>query len=666
MPGLRDILGFPVVAPRRLSRLKGAAAVAVWGAKTNTANKLGRLAAARFGLPLWRLEDGFLRSLDLGRRGGGSPLSLVVDKSGIYYDAGAPSDLENLLNSSGWEGPELLARAQAARAAIIEADLSKYNYSPPAPSGLLGSGERRRILVLDQTFGDQSIRLGQAGPETFQAMLKAALSENPQADVFIKTHPEVAAGRKRGYFRPGEIGRATLIGADYSPLSLLAQADEVYAVTSQMGFEALMLGKTVHCFGLPFYAGWGLTNDQQACPRRQAGRSLDELFAAAYLLYPRYFNPISGELTDIFEVIRLLKIQREQAMANRGGWAVSCFSLWKRPQARAYLGTPGSEVRFFPGYPEASRQALENGGRVLAWSSKLGDEEVKAAPPLVRMEDGFLRSVGLGSNFQAPCSLVLDLRGIYYDPRQPSGLEDILNSHDFQAVPGLLERARKLRQAIVERNLTKYNRVGRPGFKLEPPSGRRVILVPGQVEDDASIRFGAPEIARNLDLLREVRRLNPKAWIIYKPHPDVEAGNRQGQCPAVEAARWADQVLERVDLAGLWTQVDEIHTMTSQVGFEGLLRGLPVHTYGLPFYAGWGLTSDRLSLERRRRQLTIDELAAGALILYPVYYDWNSGLFCDPEDILDVLAKGPEKGRKKSFVWNLRREMVFRLFGKPA
>jgi len=41
------------------------------------------------------------------------------------------------------------------------------------------------------------------------------------------------------------------------------------------------------------YAGWGLTDDRMACPRRTARRSLDELIAAIYLRYARYLRPRS-------------------------------------------------------------------------------------------------------------------------------------------------------------------------------------------------------------------------------------------------------------------------------------------------------------------------------------------------------------------------------------
>jgi capsular polysaccharide export protein len=40
--------------------------------------------------------------------------------------------------------------------------------------------------------------------------------------------------------------------------------------------------------------------------------------------------------------------------------------------------------------------------------------------PLWRMEDGFIRSSGLGSDLLAPLSLVLDKTGIYYDASRPA------------------------------------------------------------------------------------------------------------------------------------------------------------------------------------------------------------------------------------------------------
>ena len=627
-------------------------AVAGWGHKP-TADKARRY-ALEHGLPYVAVEDGFLRSLRLGCEGA-EPLSLVVDHTGIYYDATGPSDLENLLNGGGWEAPALMASAEKALAAIIHHGLSKYNHAPEASPHLLGEAapDSPRVLIIDQTMGDASVSLGLAGASSFAAMLADAKIRFPGARIFVKTHPDVLAGKKQGYLTAqAKAEGATLIAGDVSPLSLLAQADEVYTVTSQMGFEALMLGRRVHCFGMPFYAGWGLTEDAVSCPRRTKKRTFLEVFAAAYLLYARYVNPVTGRLCDIHDTIARLAVQREKNEQNRGFHACFGYSLWKHPHARAYLQSTGASFRFFKyfhGEQRAVRCAARHGGDVVAWSSKCVDgrlEELcrRAGVSLVRMEDGFIRSVGLGSEFQWPYSLVLDRRGIYYDPTQPSDLEIMLQGmpkrkeHDV-----LCARARALREYIVAKGLTKYN-VGQRALSRDNwPSDRRVLLVPGQVEDDASVRRGGCGIRGNLELLREVRRRNSDAFIIYKPHPDVEVKNRKGRIDDAEALRVADEVVRDVRMDALLAVVDEVHTLTSLTGFEALLRGVKVCAYGGPFYAGWGLTEDcateRAFLARRTACLTLDELTAGVLLLYPSYYDWQTASFCTAEDVCNRLLQ---------------------------
>lgn len=392
-------------------------AVAGWGHKP-TADKARRY-AARHNLPYIALEDGFLRSLDVGCKGV-QPLSLVVDHTGIYYDAGEPSDLENLLNASGWETPELMDSARRAMRDIIRHNLSKYNHAPHAPERIWGDVAAPRVLVLDQTAGDASVTLGMTHEDCFQTMLEAALAAYPPAHIRVKTHPDVIAGKKRGYLADYAAGRGVrVIATDYAPLSLLAGADVVYTVTSQMGFEALMLGKEVHCFGMPFYAGWGLTRDRQTCSRRKQQRSLEEVFAAAYLLYARYVNPIRGERCDIHDTISLLAEQCRQNERNRCFHACVGFRWWRRPYAKAYLHSTGGETEFFRDGKQAVLAAWARGGEIVAWSSdvdaSLQKECDDTGVTLARMEDGFIRSVGLGSDFNWPYSLVVDRKGIYYE-----------------------------------------------------------------------------------------------------------------------------------------------------------------------------------------------------------------------------------------------------------
>jgi capsular polysaccharide export protein len=259
------------------------------------------------------------------------------------------------------------------------------------------------------------------------------------------------------------------------------------------------------------------------------------------------------------------------------------------------------------------------------------------------LEDGFLRSVGLGADLTTPISWVADKRGIYYDATRPSDLEHLLATHEF--TPRERDRARALRARLLFAGITKYN-VGGKSWQ-RPASAQRVILIPGQVESDASIRAGTNRITQNLELVKNVRQIHPDSFLIYKPHPDVIAGLRRGGQENESINEWCNQVLTDTDVHSLLEQIDEVHTMTSLTGFEALLRGKKVVTYGMPFYAGWGLTDDRdmaaATTAHRRRTLDIDELVFASLVLYPLYAD-HSGVRLDgPEQAINELVALKQK-----------------------
>lgn len=153
------------------------------------------------------------------------------------------------------------------------------------------------------------------------------------------------------------------------------------------------------------------------------------------------------------------------------------------------------------------------------------------------------------------------------------------------------------------------------------------MLVPGQLEGDASIRLGCLDVRTNSGLLQAVRAACPDAFIVYKPHPEVASGNWRGSLSRVDAARWADHVEPTLSVVSCIDACDELHTLTSLAGFDALLRGKRVVTYGQPFYAGWGLSEDRatngVAWSRRQRRLSLDELVTGTLPRYPIYWDWQ-------------------------------------------
>ncbi len=621
-------------------------AVAGWGLRP-TANRARDYAQAN-NIPYIALEDGFLRSLELGVHGA-PPVSMVVDDLGVYYDATRVSRLEKILETGSAGSGELFVEAREVMAAMREHNIGKYNAAPEADPKRLDLGNRPLVLVVDQTRGDMSVTSGLGDAETFKIMLDAAVQEHPDADVRVKIHPDVWAGKRQGYLlEASKRKNVPVIAKDVGWMSLVRHASQVYVVTSQAGMESLIQGIPVTCFGMPYYAGWGLTDDRMSCTRRTRRVSLEELFAAAYLKYARYVAPVSGQKCSAMTAVQHLIRCKALNDANRGHTEVIGIERWKRPHVRPFLASTGGSIRFAVTARGAIKRAARNRGRIVVWKAVepegLAVEAERKGIELIGMEDGFLRSSGLGADVIPASSLVMDRSGIYFNPARESDLERMLSKMDFPQA--LIERARRLRQSIVAKGVTKYNVGTKKAADLLhdfPTSGsRRRILVPGQVENDASIRSGATGINTNAGLLEAVRRNNLDAFIIYKPHPDIEAGYRLGAVKERDARRHADLVVSSLSSVLLLDLVEEVHTMTSLLGFEALLRGKRVVTYGVPFYAGWGLTQDQVEIPRRARRLNLDELVACALILYPTYYDWKSGQPCTPEALLERLAEASD------------------------
>ena len=339
------------------------------------------------------------------------------------------------------------------------------------------------------------------------------------------------------------------------------------------------------------------------------------------------------------------------------------FSTWKHAFIKPFI----KEVNilhfinplFSQNYlKKAMDRGLDSESVIYIWGKKPFDEVERYADeyniPIYRVEDGFVRSVGLGSDLTQPYSLVVDSRGIYFDPSCESDLEYLLNYHEFTAVE--LERAERLCAQMISKKLSKYNNYD--DVLLELPKVRKIVLVPGQVEDDASIRLGANSMT-NLELLQRARQNAPEAYVIYKPHPDVLAGNRVGNIAEEEALKYCDRVVTEVSLDSVLSLSDEVHTMTSLVGFEAIIRGIKVYTYGLPFYAGWGLSEDAMACTRRQRVLSVNALSAATLLLYPRYLDPETFEMCEVEETLSALEK---ERSKMEASWAYRNKIKIRNF----
>ncbi|WP_086235166.1 MULTISPECIES: capsular polysaccharide biosynthesis protein [Campylobacter] len=589
------------------------------------------------------LEDGFIRSVGLGVDGA-KLLSVVEDDFGIYYDATQPSQLEHILATSEFSA-KIICEARWCIDFIISNRICKYNNAPDITQELIEKYELNKgknILIIAQTSGDASLIYGLGDRVSSDEMIRAAIDENIGANILLKIHPDALNGKKKSDIDISNLPpQIKIITQDINPISLLKHIDKVYTKSSGMGFEALMCGCKCVCFGMPFYAGWGLSDDRVKAPsRRNRKLSIEQLFAGAYMIYAKYIDPYKGEKTSLKSLLPQINIIKNSKlnMDNNKKFLFG-FSIWKRKFMVPFLGGNLNFISTFSKDPLllALKRGLNPSSLVYIWGKKEYPKLQKWCDEngvsITRVEDGFIRSIGLGSDLTRPYSLVFDDEGIYFDTTSPSRLENILNYHKFS--PYELESAKKLREILVNSKISKYND---DKDVIITHKNSKIALVIGQVEDDASVRIGADGM-KNIELLRLARQNSPHAYIIYKPHPDVVSGNRVGAVKTTEALKYCDEVLEGVSMPTLLDIADEIHTMTSTSGLEAILRKKRVICYGRPFWAGWGLSDDKKSQPRRYRSLSSDELIAGAYLLYPRYIHPLNLEACEACDLVVALQE---------------------------
>ncbi len=456
--------------------------------------------------------------------------------------------------------------------------------------------------------------------EGVSLVVRAGISVAPERLEGLRTEEIGIIGDARSAASP----QGRTLPAPCDPWTLAGQARSVHArAEDEIALVAGLLGVPV--FG---------PDHQPVDPHVLRETARGRLSAA------RYRDCFTGAAADAMDAVRQLADWRVLFEQNRDIAAASGMALWKRDVMRVFLWD-GLRSPPFLSAQSGLRRARKTGGALAVWPSRVPASTAASAArdgvPLLRVEDGFLRSRGLGAALHPPGSIVVDRTGLYYDATAASDLETLLATHDFP--PDLLERARGLRQRVCAAGVTKYG--AGAGRSIALPEGRRTVLAVGQVDDDLSVRLGGAGVAGNLDFLRRVRRAEPDAWIVYRPHPDVQAGHRAGHLSDSAVLDHADCIDTGAPLMQLVQSVDVVHVLSSLTGFEALMCDRPVTVHGMPFYAGWGLTRDLAEPgPRRGRKLSMDQLVAGALILYPRYVDPVTKLPCGPEVMVDRLAEG--------------------------
>lgn len=318
------------------------------------------------------------------------------------------------------------------------------------------------------------------------------------------------------------------------------------------------------------------------------------------------------------------------------------FSPWKEGFTRKLFR---DDRLLFVDHPRTFRVArrLLRGSptRIVIWS--LNDEAAGFRPSdfagceVLRLEDGFVRSLGRGIDHTPPWSLCVDRTGLYFDAGRPSDLETLCNDlpeegRDDAAVENTLDRLR--RSAI-----SKYNLGVRSDTRSLPARVPGSVLVLGQVEDDQSILRNANAISTNRGLLERAIADRPGCRILFKQHPDcLGSPCREGRVDVATLPE-VEEIDPTVAIGDAIDAVDTVYTISSLGGFEALLRGKEVVTFGGPFYAGWGLTRDHVTFPRRRRNLTVLQLFHAAFILYPIYFDPRSGRRMTLVEVMDRFSR---------------------------
>lgn len=308
------------------------------------------------------------------------------------------------------------------------------------------------------------------------------------------------------------------------------------------------------------------------------------------------------------------------------------FNRWKQYIVNRFL----TIEKNLNSFKDIQKLSLQYGNiNLLVWSVRQ-DYNLPNVEGLkvISVEDGFIRSIGLGAEYTVPISLVFDSKGIYFDSTCESDLEYILKN--------ITKNEKFYEIALIINNLIHSHRINKYNLnenEWHARTNKKIIVVPGQVEHDKSIKYGSPFIKDNLTLLKEVRLRNPDAYIVFKVHPDIYRNCRINKTVKKDYLQYADEVVENCSTFSLIKHADEIHTMTSLFGFEALLQRKPVVCYGQPFYSGWGLTKDLYPVERRKTNLTLEQLVYGVYFLYPQYVSLINGQKINAIEAIAEIAR---------------------------
>ncbi|MBF7044466.1 capsular polysaccharide export protein, LipB/KpsS family, partial [Campylobacter volucris] len=261
------------------------------------------------------------------------------------------------------------------------------------------------------------------------------------------------------------------------------------------------------------------------------------------------------------------------------------------------------------------------------------------------IEDGFIRSLGIGLTKEEALSITLSGDTAYYDCKKISNFEKCLNSNEIFSDKNISD-AKKAISFITNNFISKYNdakflyqTIGKHNSK---------VLVIDQRFGDASVEYGGASKEDFDIMLNDAVNDNPKSDIIIKRHPDAVKANKGSYFSDdyIENYQNKDRLIlidYDVHPHELIMMCDKIYVVTSGLGFEALMYNKEVLCYGIPYYSGWGITIDKKKLSRRSKKRNLYEIFYVAYIKYSRYYSPKLNSQCTIFELMDYIVKERKK-----------------------
>lgn len=547
-------------------------------------------------------------------------------QSDVYYNFKKESNIESLLRSNWIPLEQDWNTANLALQMINKYGITKYSEYPPVPDSVILSASNQNILLVDQPVDDDSVLLGSANEQTFNDMLLYAFDNYQYANIYVKLHPDTIDGKKEGYLKNllkkhGLNDHPSIHVIDYhcNITSFFHFVQEVFVVSSQVGFEALLRNKNVRCFGMPFYSGWGLTNDMQVLTDPRPQRSTIDIFVALVLQYTLYLNPFTNKKGTILDVLEYIALQQRHSNRKNVVFYNTEFSEFKNIDV--LLNTDKKNDVLIT----KSKKLQKHVDDFILTDKKVTFKEVESLKYRAFLAESFLFPRSYDP--QDVMSLIVDHNGPYYDPKSQSDLDYMLTHESYteyeKSCANKFIEAVKLKYLIDAKNHL-YGNV----MIEKKESGKKTIFVPGQLENDEfTFAGGDVVIPSDYELLIAICQKVENCLIIYKPNEgskikkltDLGRGGLISLNTFMQEKKNKIVIEHEASNSCCIDAADEIHLLNHNCGIEAIIKGKKVVTYGLPFYGGLGLTEDRQEYPRAKRNINLEEFALATCMLYPRY-----------------------------------------------